>query len=188
MSVAKACHASNPEVKELKDPFLHSTRERRALSSRNRVTSASCPAAANFWTVFLGPEPKTSPQIWWISIDHFSWAWATMSCDIWPATAIADLCLASTVLLQALELNWALARPRYWCIGLSPRPHRVAWAVARRSSAACVGCGTCRDSGSMESRCFQWRTLCCTRVAASFFLHTGQLGPRQPSSASPRSR
>ena len=47
---------------------------------------------------------------------------------------------------------------------------------ARRSSAACVGCYTCRDSGSMESRCFQWRTLCCTRVAATLFLHTGSAG------------
>ena len=74
------------------------------------MTSASCPAAANFWTVFLGPEPKTSPQIWWISIDHFSWAWVTMFCDISPATAIADLCLASTVLLQALTPVSARAR------------------------------------------------------------------------------
>ena len=133
MSVAKACHACNPKATELKDPFLPSTRRRRALSSRSRVTSASCPAAINFWTVFLGPEPKTSPQIWWISIDHFSWAWVTMFCDISPATAIVDRCLASTVLLQALELKWAPARPRSWCIFHSAR---TVWPVLSRGGAA----------------------------------------------------
>ena len=127
MSVVKACHTCNPEATESKDFLLHSNLTRRAFSSRSRVTSPSCTAAANFWTIFLGPKPETSPQIWRTFNDHSSWALSSRSCDISPATTTADLCLASLVLLLALEFELPLARSRCWCVSLSLHPHLVAW-------------------------------------------------------------